>query len=165
MIVKSYSIADDFTSGVNLPKLSAETSASGAVAGFDGINIDGDVVDVLGYALSDEVVLDALIAAHDTTDLAAEIGAGVQASIDFGNDLLKTYSCQNVLAGFNTVQVKAIADHLSAVQRYIQAGTLAVALDEIKYRTAPLVVDSVELLSQATIDAFAAKIAEHLGVQ
>ena len=67
--VKTYSIETDLPNGYNARKLGAEINTSGDVEGFDGFNVNGDVLDILGTSLTDESGLDATLAAHEAISL------------------------------------------------------------------------------------------------
>lgn len=68
MILKEYSYTNQ-----NLAKLHKSILTSGCVSGFNGLTRDADVFLVLGGALLDETALDALIAAHDPTEVPESI--------------------------------------------------------------------------------------------
>ena len=65
-IVKTYSVAADITAGACDPSsMSREIEDSGTVTDFNGIDLDGDVLDVRGGSINDEPGLDAVVLAHD----------------------------------------------------------------------------------------------------
>jgi len=63
-IVKTYSISSDLSSGYDSQKLYDEIVAGNYVAGFDGFNINGDVLKILGDTLTDGPGMDTALSNH-----------------------------------------------------------------------------------------------------
>ena len=63
--LKTYSVENDITgSVVDLKQLNSEVIVGDDVAGFNGLRLDGDALQVLGSVLSDEPALDIVIRDH-----------------------------------------------------------------------------------------------------
>ena len=70
--LKTYSIATDIASGVcDTDRLHATIKAGTAITNFEGIVMQGDVLDIYGDILADESVLDTLILAHDPSAISS----------------------------------------------------------------------------------------------
>lgn len=69
--LKTYSVSLNIVSGtLDLGKLHAAIAASNAVFGLSGLNLDGDIISVLGGSISDEAALDAVVSAHEAVCLS-----------------------------------------------------------------------------------------------
>lgn len=84
-------------------------------------------------------------------------------AMEFGVELMTEYAANNVLAGYDKYQVKEISRYLRDVQRYLQSGSLYVALDEIQSLT-PLEYNGVEIITQEQLDEFVQKIIDYLEI-
>ena len=63
--LKTYSVSGNITGGiVKENKLHKEISASGAITSFDGIVVSGDVLEIYGAAIANQVLLDDTILNH-----------------------------------------------------------------------------------------------------
>lgn len=67
-MTNTYSVANDLSGAVNSDKLISEITASGAVSPFNGVQVQGDVLTVMGTILN-QSALDAVIHAHVATSL------------------------------------------------------------------------------------------------
>lgn len=165
----TYDIATKTANGlVVLDKLEAEVKASvlGVIYSFCAADeLEVNLYFTRELTAAEITTLDALVLAHTGATTPQEAVANAIANaVAFGTLLMQEFATENVLAGYNTAQVKAIADHLASVQHYLQSGSLYVTLDALQNHTLPLTVDGVEVVSQAKIDNFAAKISAYLGL-
>lgn len=69
-IVKVYSIQNDILSHeANIEKLDLEIKNSESVLNFNGLNIAGDLIEVIGEAIINEVILDGVLYNHEAKSL------------------------------------------------------------------------------------------------
>jgi len=163
-----YSITNDTQSGSVLGRklqdeINADTSVDVNVHHID--TVGDDIFITMESEPSESTInaITALVNAHTSLTAFESVQNVIENAMSFGRQLMKEYAASNVIAGYNTAQVKAISNHLENVQRYIDSGSLYVALDEIN-SLSPLTVDSVELISQAKLDEFSQKIMDYLGI-
>lgn len=86
------------------------------------------------------------------------VNSRIRAAMEFGKQLMVEYGTKNVLAGYTTAQILAIADKLSKLQSLLLSGSVYAALEEIN----ALVPDAN--VTQESIDEFKAKVKNFLGI-
>lgn len=68
--LKTYSIANDTANGVvDMTSLSEEISATTHVVGFDGLEVNGDNLSIIGASINNEIGLDQVVNSHSGISL------------------------------------------------------------------------------------------------
>lgn len=110
MILKTYNVTNDFSSGVLISQLHYEIQANGSVTNFLGITKFGDSVSINGDSMN-EINLDAAIVAHTPNLTQVYIHNTVIENKAFADDMMQRMKERNILEGLSGIDQAAWVHH------------------------------------------------------
>lgn len=110
MILKTYSIANDFPQGVLIDQLNDQITAAVCITNFSGLSSDATTITIYGDSM-DETALDAVIAAHVPNYLLGYVQNTVVANKAWADDCMQRFKQKNLLEGLSTMDQAAWVHH------------------------------------------------------
>lgn len=179
MVVKTYSVASDFTSGVYLTQLEAEIQADGSVQNFEGLSKDGDTLNVLGDSLINETNLNTVISSHTPDYTQLYVQNTVKENKEFADQMMQRLKEKNILEGLSTIDQSAwvhhrlrkmdytLSDNTTIVQldlmNLVVSGDIETADQALGQMAPDDMTESYHWLTQARIDWIRNEVRTYLG--
>lgn len=130
MVVKTYSVASDFTSGVYLTQLEDEIQTDGSVQNFEGLSLDGDTLSVLGSSLINETNLNTVVSNHTPDYTQLYVKNTVKENKEFADQMMQRLKEKNILEGLSSIDQSAWVHHrMRKVDYTLSDNTTIVQLD------------------------------------
>lgn len=152
MILKVYSVANDFSQGVILDQLNDQIIADGSVTNYNGLTLDGDNLSVLGDSMN-ETGLDAVIASHVPNMMQIVVQNTVQQNKTFADELMQRLKEKNILEGLSSIDQSAWVHHrLRKLSFTLSDGVTQVYLDLMNLVVSGDIETAEQALGQMTPD-------------
>ena len=129
MNLKSYSIANDFSSGVIVSQLHQEIVDDGCVTNFSGVSEFGDQLHIHGDSM-DETALDSVINFHTPNYTSIVIENTVAQNKQFADELMQKLKEKNIAEGLASIDQSSWVHHrMRKVDYTLSDETTVVQLD------------------------------------
>lgn len=176
--LKTYSITNDFSSGVIIDQLHSQIKSDGSVVNFVGLSQFGDNLTVNGDSMN-EAGLDAVIAAHVPDMTSIVIENTVVANKQFADSMMQEMKEKNLLEGLSSIDQAAwvhhklrkvdytLSDETTIVQidilNLVVSGDIETAEHALGQMPPDDMTESYHWLTQARIDWIRNEIRTYLG--
>lgn len=151
MVLKTYSVLNDFSSGLISHQLETQIIESSSVTGYQGLLKEGDELCVLGDSM-DETALDAVIAAHVPDYTQIYIHTTVKENKEFADRLMQKIKEKNISDGLASIDQAAWVHHRMRKVPYQLSVLVFVDLDILNLVVAGDIETAEFALSQMTPD-------------
>lgn len=178
-LLKTYSITNNFTSGIIVEQFDKEVRESSVITNYSGIQKIDDNLEVHGDNLSNEPGLDTLVSNHIPDYLALTVENTVTENKGFADEMMQRLKEKNILEGLSSIDQSAwvhhrlrkldytLSDNTTVVQldvmNLVVSGDIETAEHALGQMTPDDMTETYHWWTQARIDWIRNEIREYLG--